>query len=211
MDATPAAWIAEQLEELIATREFEDGSRLDEGQLAARFGVSRTPVREALHMLGAAGLVERRPRRGVFVRNPDPVELVELFELMAELEASCGRFAAARLTEQGLTLIAAANAECAAAADPDAYYAANERFHQRIYEHCGNRALRDAALRLHKRLRPYRRMQLHLRGRMAQSLEEHEAVVAALRAGDATAAATALRVHVAVQGDKFHRLLSQIR
>lgn len=211
MNTRPAERIAAELEELILVRDYANGARLDEARLAERFGVSRTPVREALHLLGAAGLVEHRPRRGAFVRNPSPIELMELFEFMAELEASCGRLAARRLAGDALAEIAAANAACEAAEDVAAYYAANEVFHRLIYEQSGNRALRDAALRLQKRLRPYRRMQLNLRGRMAQSREEHRAVVSALAAGEAERAAAALRVHVAVQGDRFHRLLAEMR
>ena len=211
VDARTADRIAAELEELILMRDYDDGARLDEARLAARFGVSRTPVREALHMLEATGLVEHRPRRGAFVLIPGPVELMELFEYMAELEASCGRLATRRMAEEGLAEIAAANAACEAATVPAEYYPANEVFHRLIYAQCGNRALRDAALRLQKRLGPYRRMQLNLRGRMAQSLAEHRAVLAALKAGEADRVAELLRAHVAVQGERFHRLLSQIR
>src|SRR5690606_32900080 len=148
------------------------------------------------------GLVELRPRRGVFVRAPGPVELMEMFELMAELEAACGRLAASRITEGGLAELAEANVGCEAAVasgDAEAYYAANGRFHHLIYRHSGNAHLEAEAVRWHRRLRGYRRLQLRLRGRMAQSLAEHREVIAGLRAGDAASAAEALRRHVAVQ------------
>lgn len=211
MGTWPADRIAAELEGLTLMRDRGDGARLDEARLAVRFGVSRTPVREALHLLVSAGLVGHRPRRGVFVRSPGPIELMELLEFMPELEAPCGRLAARRLTENGLCELIAANAQCEATTNPADYCSANEVLHQLIYEQSGNRALRDGALRLKKRLRSCRRMQLHLRGRMAQSLEEHRAVIAALGAGDTERAAEAPRNHLAVQGDRFHRLLAQMR
>ena len=94
--------IADELESLILNGSFGDGERLDEVMLAERFAVSRTPLREALQRLALSGLVRQIPRRGVFVRQPGPVELVEMFEVMAELEAACARFAAMRISEDAL-------------------------------------------------------------------------------------------------------------
>lgn len=214
MDARRSDPIADALENEIVTGTLEDGARLDETALAERFGVSRTPIREALQRLASTGLVEQRPRRGVFVAQPGPVELLEMFEVMAELECICARLAAARLTDDDLAALGEADAACARAVtdgDTDLYYLANERFHLRLYAACGNRFLEGEACRLHRRLKPFRRIQLRLRGRMSQSLEEHRAVLTALRAGDAAAASTALHAHVSVQGEKFHRLIAEIR
>ncbi|MFV0475791.1 MAG: GntR family transcriptional regulator [Pikeienuella sp.] len=214
MDARAADNIAEGLEEMIAAGAFAEGARLNEVALAARFGVSRTPVREAFERLAAAGLVERMPHRGVFVRLPGPVELLEMFEVMAELEALCGRLAARRIAPERLEALEAANAACAAAMgadDADGYYRANEGFHHIIYQESGNGFLAEEAARLHRRLRPYRRMQLRLKGRLAQSMAEHREVLAALGAADEDGAAKALRGHVAVQGEKFHHLVALLR
>ena len=213
MEHRRAEVIAEGIEELILSGAFGDGERLDEATLAGRFGVSRTPVREAIQRLSLSGLVELRPRRGAFVRQPGAVELVEMFEVMAELEAVCARLAAAEVTDAALGELSAANADCARAvevSDADAYYRANQRFHEILYAQSGNRFLEGEALRLHRRLRPYRRLQLRLRGRMAQSLAEHEAVLAALGDGDGERAAAAIRDHVAVQGTKFRRLMASL-
>ena len=213
-DATPRAeQIAEAVEELILSGEFGDGARLDEVKLAARFGVSRTPIREAIQRLALSGLVELRPRRGAFAHQPGAIELLEMFEVMAELEAVCARLAAARISDAALAELRAANAECADAVeqgDTDAYYRANERFHHIVYAQSGNRFLETEALRLQRRLRPYRRLQLRLRGRLAQSMAEHEAIVAALTDGAGDAAADAIRAHVAVQGEKFRRLAATL-
>jgi len=92
--------------------------------------------------------------------------------------------------------------------DPDGYYHHNENFHLLIYRASGNGFLADEAARLHKRLRPFRRMQLRVRGRISQSMKEHTLILKALERGDSAAAADALRSHVSVQGERFHDLLS---
>lgn len=214
MDARRSDLIADVLEQEIVTGALDDGARLDETVLAARFGVSRTPIREALHRLASTGFVEQRPRRGVFVAQPGPVELLEMFEVMAEIEGICARLAAERITDTDLAVLTEADRACARAVtegDTDRYYAENESFHLRLYAASGNGFLEREATRLHRRLKPYRRLQLRLRGRMAQSLDEHRVVLAALRAGDGAAASAALRDHVSVQGEKFHRLIAEMR
>lgn len=214
MEIRPTDRIADDLEELIVVGELGDGARLDEISLARKFGVSRTPVREALQRLVSSGLAQQIPRRGVFVQQPGPVELIEMFETMAELEGVCARLAALRISKAGLDDLAEANRRCQDAIvieDTDGYYRENERFHQIIYHQTGNPFLEKQTLALQRRLKPYRRMQLRLRGRMAQSMAEHEAIVAALQAGESDRAATALRSHVAVQGEKVHHLLAGLR
>ena len=193
---------------------FADGQRLDEVQLAEQFNVSRTPLREALQRLTLSGLVEQIPRRGVFVRQPGPVELVEMFEVMAELEAVCARLAANRITDQALAELKQANVNCQRAIDArdtDGYYRENERFHAIVYHQSGNSFLERESKRLHRRLTPFRRLQLRLRGRLRQSMSEHEAIVAALEQGDAVKASDEMRAHVAVQGEKFHLLMSSLK
>lgn len=206
--------IAEELEALILEGAFADGDRLDEVQLAERFAVSRTPLREAFQRLAISGLVEQIPRRGAFVRQPGPVELMEMFEVMAELEAACARLAATRISDAALDDMRDANAKCLRAVearDADGYYTENERFHAILYRQSGNGFLQEECRRLHRRLTPFRRRQLRLRGRLAQSMAEHEAVVAALERGDPIAAADEIRRHVAVQGEKFHHLMAGLK
>ncbi|WP_138467180.1 GntR family transcriptional regulator [Poseidonocella sp. HB161398] len=214
MEPRRADIIAAELEERICDGTFADGERLDEVRLAEQFGVSRTPLREALQKLALSGLVEQLPRRGVFVRQPGPVELMEMFEVMAEMEAVCGRLAAGRISDAALAELDAANAMCRRAVttqDADAYYLENERFHHIIYRESGNAFLAQETGALHRRLKPFRRMQLRLRGRLPQSMGEHEEIVAALRAGDGERAAADLRAHVAVQGEKFRFLMAQLK
>ncbi len=214
MEQRRAENISAQIEELIFDGSFADGDRLDEVRLAAHFGVSRTPLREALQRLALTGLVELIPRRGAFVRQPGPVELLEMFEVMAELEAACGRLAAVRISDAALADLRAANAKCLAAVearDVDVYYTENEAFHRIIYRQSGNAFLEQETAKLHNRLKPFRRQQLRLRGRMAQSMAEHEAIVTALAQGDREGVAQALRDHVAVQGGKFQNLMAALR
>lgn len=214
MEQRRADTIAEELEELIFSGTFADGDRLDEVRLAEQFGVSRTPLREAIQRLALSGLVELIPRRGAFVRQPGPIELMEMFEVMAEIEAVCGRLAAVRISDQALDDLRDANAKCHAAVNaksPDRYYIENERFHRIIYQESGNGFLAQEAYKLHKRLKPFRRQQLRFRGRLSQSMAEHEAIVDALANGAQSAAADALRSHVAVQGEKFHSLMASLK
>lgn len=206
--------VRERIEQMIVTGEFADGERLDEVKLAEQFGVSRTPLREAFQSLAASGLVTLEARRGAFIRHPDFVELVEMFEVMAEIEAMCGFRAARRVTDQQMTDIGLTIEACEAAiaqGDFDEYYRENEKFHHLLYEASGNRFLAREAARLHKRLKPYRRMQLRVNGRMPQSMREHRAIFSALERSDSKAAAAALRLHVAIQGERFNDLMASYR
>ncbi|MBA4790633.1 MAG: GntR family transcriptional regulator [Rhizobiales bacterium] len=211
-EATPR--LREALEEEIVSGQLRPGQRLDEATLAERHAVSRTPIREALIQLAASGLVEIRPRRGAFVTLLGPRALVDSFEFMAELEAVCARFAARRLTEGDRAALEAAHAACAAAVragDAAAYYPANATFHQAIYAAAANRVMAEEARRHQMRLQPYRRLQLRAPRRMEASFAEHEAILAALLAGDGEAAAELLRGHVLIQGERFMSLLRALQ
>ncbi|MFK8250393.1 GntR family transcriptional regulator [Ancylobacter terrae] len=211
-DQTPR--LREALEDDIVAGRLRPGQRLDEAGLVERFRVSRTPIREALIQLAASGLVEMRPRRGAYVTLLGPRELIESFELMAEIEASCARLAAQRMGPADRAAISEAHVACqqaVAAGDDDAYYPANAQFHRAIYTATGNRVLRAEAVRLQTALQPYRRLQLKVPRRMAASLAEHEAILAALLAGDGAGAAERIRAHVLVQGERFMSLLAALQ
>ena len=206
--------IREALENAIVSGRFAPGAKLDPEALAREFDCSRTPIREALQQLEASGLVRVAAKRGTFVSEWTVDELAERFEVMAELEAICARLAARRITEAELAELEAAHEACrreSEAGDIDAYYAENSTFHHCVYRATHNAFLEREASRLHAVLQPYRRMQLQVRNRMARSLAEHDAVMAAIRAGDDQAAAEAMRNHVVIQGDRFHDLLAALR
>ncbi|GEJ58840.1 GntR family transcriptional regulator [Anaeromyxobacter diazotrophicus] len=202
--------LRERIEERIVVGEYPPGARLDEMELASTFGVSRTPIREALIQLASAGFVDTRPRRGSVVAQIPPERLREMFDVMAELEAVCARLAATHSTEPDRAALEAAHRACEEALradDPDAYYRLNERFHLAIYASCHNGFLCEQATQLHRRLRPYRRLQLRVPGRMSSSFEEHAQVVEAILRGDGELAASRLRAHVAIQGNRFADLV----
>ena len=206
--------VHERLENSVVDGRFAPGAKLDLEELAREYACSRTPIREALRQLEASGLVRVVPKRGTFIRAWDAGELAERFEVMAELESMCARLAARRADGADLAAIDAAHAACAARAavgDVEGYYRDNSVFHARVYRASRNAFLESEARRLHAMLQPYRRMQLRVRDRMDQSLAEHEAVVAALRAGDAAEAARVMGEHVRVQGERFHDLVAALR
>jgi len=206
--------LREKIEEEIATGALAPGTRLDESQLAERFGVSRTPIREALIQLASIGIIELRPRRGAIVPDLGLKQLLEMFEVMAELEAMCARLAARRMSETEHRELVRAHEACEAAhsrEDPDGYYYQNVIFHHVIYAGSHNAFLAERASALYKRLGPYRRLQLRVRGRIATSSVEHGKVVSAILAGDPVMAAECLRDHVLVQGEKFNDLVALLR
>ncbi|WP_029004691.1 GntR family transcriptional regulator [Azorhizobium doebereinerae] len=211
-EATPR--LREALEDDIVAGRLKPGQRLDEVGLAERFDVSRTPIREALIQLAASGMVEIRPRRGAFVALLGPRELIESFELMAEIEAACGRLAARRMTADDRAAMQAAHADCAravAAGDRETYYAENARFHGAIYAATGNRILAAEAVRHQRLLQPYRRLQLRVARRMDASFAEHQGILEALLEGQGDLAAERLRAHVLVQGERFLNLISALQ
>ncbi|MDR7127353.1 GntR family transcriptional regulator [Pseudotabrizicola sp. 4114] len=203
--------LRDTIEEAILSGVYVPGGRLEEKVLAEQYGVSRTPVREALRQLQEAGLVDIRERRGAVVCDNSPVDLVNMFEVMAGLEMLAVRLAVRRMTAADRESIQAAHEACRIARDvgADAYYYENEAFHRSIYHASGNPFLEQQASALHRRLQPYRRLQLRSLNRVGQSFEEHEAILNALLAGDAEAAESAIWNHVAIQADKFHNLFLQ--
>ncbi|WP_372658146.1 GntR family transcriptional regulator [Hydrogenophaga sp.] len=203
--------VREQLEDDIVNGRLAPGVQVDVEQLVARFAVSRTPVREALQQLEASGLVEVLPKRGTYVAKVGIAELIQMFEVMAELEAMCARLAARRADPGVMAEIETALHQCeqeATSSDVNQYYYANEQFHQIIYQACGNPFLVQQTTALKNRLKPYRRLQLQMRNRIHQSLSEHQAIVQAIRQGDSEAAATTARDHVLIQGQRFTDLMS---
>ncbi len=206
--------IRRALENAILDGEYLPGARLDPDALAQRFSCSRTPIRDVLQQLEASGLVCVRPKRGTFVTQWSFEELAERFEVMAEIEATCASLAARRITAPELADMTAAHEACNAAAqadDVDAYYQRNTVFHRCIYRATHNHFLLQEASRLHMMLQPYRRIQLRSRNRLASSLAEHEAILAAIRSGDPDAARETVRAHIIVQGDRFHDLVAAVR
>jgi len=191
--------IAATLEEEIVTGRLNAGSRLDEASLTKRFGVSRTPVREALHTLVSRSLAERIPFRGVIVVDTTPERVEQMFEAMGEMEALCGRLASERMKmrertqlEEYVSRLGAISAQ----GDAEGYEIANAQFHELIYAGAHNKDLEEVSTALRLKLAPFRKSQLRSTERMHRSNEEHEVIVAAILDRDPEGAARALRRHL---------------
>lgn len=213
MNSRRSESLRELIEERIATGVYAPGTRLDETELGREFGVSRTPIREALIQLASGGLIDMRPRRGAVVAEIGPQRLLEMFEVMAELEAMCARLAARRITPAEQEALLEAHRACEEARDrndPDDYYRRNERFHFTIFAASHNTFLLEQTAALHRRLRPYRRLQLRVRDRLRTSYAEHGSVVDLIIAGNGEGAAEQLRQHVMVQGERFADLIASL-
>ena len=190
----------------ILSGEFAPGTHLDEQILARRFGVSRTPVRDALRLLNGTGLIDLRPRFGAAVRTITPDELDMLFIAMGEIEATCARLSTLSMNpaERGqLRILHEHMGGIAELGDHDGYVVANEEFHGLLYAGAHNSVVDEIARNLRRRLTPYRRIQFRAPGRLARSHAEHGLVVRAVLARDAAAANSAMLVHMSVVEDAF--------
>jgi DNA-binding GntR family transcriptional regulator len=185
----------------IVTGFLRPGEKLDEASLAARFEVSRTPVREALGRLSAMGLVERRPNRGATVAVVTQEHLASMFESMAELEAICARFSAERMTageRRTLEIEHQASARLVQMAAEEDYEYFNTEFHTRLYRGAHSKHIYELTVMTRSRLAPFRRAQFMLPGRLAKSWQEHDVIVTAIMRGDSAAAGKAAKDHVSI-------------
>lgn len=210
MNLTLADRLAADIGQAVVDGVFVPGSRLDETKLAERFEVSRTPVREALRQLAASGLIEMRPRRGAVVTAVTSEQLGDLFVAMAEIEATCARLSALSMNpieRKRLGALHLAMEKLAKRGAEQDYANANREFHLAIYGGAHNKTLFDFASSMRRRLDPFRRAQFRAPDRLKRSHAEHEAVVQAIMAGDATAAHSRMHDHVLQVEDAFENLL----
>ncbi|MBI5320386.1 GntR family transcriptional regulator [Bradyrhizobium sp.] len=188
-----------QLADEIVRGQLAPGAPLDETDIARRFSVSRTPVREALRQLAASGLIEARAHRGAVVARPTLERLNGMFEAMAELEALCAGLAAERMTPTERARLEAIHEELRVlshAGNPELFHEVNERFHNAIYAGSQNGYIAEMTLATRVRVQPFRRAQFRNLGRLAKSHAEHDRVVVAILRGDRTGAAAAMRAHI---------------
>src|SRR5262245_50638132 len=198
---TLAETIRQKLADEILQGMHPPGTRLDEIRLAKRFKLSRTPVREALRQLTATGLVEMRPRRGVIVSLPSDSALAEMFEVMGELEASCARLSALRMSPAErirLELVHKRSREAVRNGDRDSYRKINFEFHDAIYRGAHNAYLTATTANMRQRIAAFRRAQFTIPDRLAKSFQEHDAIVTAVLRADAETASELMRAHVSV-------------
>jgi DNA-binding GntR family transcriptional regulator len=195
-----------QLADEIVRGVLAPGSALDETDIARRFNVSRTPVREALRQLAASGLIDARAHRGAVVARPSVERLTGMFEAMAELEALCASLAAERMTpveRQRLETVHEELRVLSYAGNPDRFHEVNERFHNTIYAGSQNAYIAEMTLATRVRVQPFRRAQFRNLGRLAKSHAEHDRVVVAIMRGDRTGAAAAMRAHIELVRDEY--------
>jgi DNA-binding GntR family transcriptional regulator len=201
--------VAAQLRERIFSGELTPGMFLDEIQLAEQMNISRTPLREALKVLTAEGLVRHEPRRGSFVYEVTEQDLDEIFPVIALLEGRCAFEAAQRATDGDLAALEDLHEKLARHAKAkriNEYYATNFTIHEAIIALAGNRWLAGVINDLRKIVKLARLQQLHAPGRLEQSLSEHLAVFAALKARDPEGAEAAMRTHLTRQRGALREL-----
>lgn len=201
---TRADQIRESLADEIARGMLSPGVALDEVGLAQRFGVSRTPIREAIRQLEAIGFADARPRRGAVVATITKERLHEMFAVMSELEAVCAKLSAIQMKEEQKEALRNVHEEARRAAevgDTDSYALLNTRFHETIYYGTNNSFMMELAESVRTRVAPYRRAQFWNTGRVTLSVAEHDAVVQAILRGDGDAAYQAMHKHVDTVSD----------
>lgn len=205
--------IAELLGEEIAAGTLPPGSRLNENLLSERFKISRTPAREVLLQLSAAGLVRFVPRQGALVLALSPREVVSMIEILVALEGEAVSLATRRMESSEREEIArnyAAAAQAVERMSVQEYSEANSRFHQAIYTGCRNKLLTAEIKRFRLRLAPYLRHSFVQQGRLRSSHAEHQAIVASIAACDERAAEVAMRRHILNGGNLFADMLAKL-
>ena len=194
--------VADQLRERIFRNELRPGEWLDELKLASEMTISRTPMREAIKVLAAEGLVEMRPRRGAYVAESSPDDLRDIYHLLsllesdaaAELAASDDGAALRELEDLHEQLRRSASSIPVAANE---FFRINEAFHLRLLQLAGNRWRTQVVQDLRKLMKLHRHHSLLKRGRISASFDEHEALMSTLRAGQADGARRAMQAHFA--------------
>ena len=191
--------VAERLRARIFAHELQPGSWIDEQALALEYGISRTPLREALKVLAAEGLVVLKPRRGCYVTELSEQDIDEVFPVMALLEGRVAEEAARRITSADFARLEAIHADLerhAVANNADRFFEANQRFHTALQDIAGNRYLAQLIDDARKVIKLTRRDSLRLEGRLKQSLAEHREILEALRDRDTDRARQHMHDHL---------------
>ena len=205
-----ALTIRDRIEEDMINGRYAPGEMLDELVLAERYGVSRTPIREAIQLLEVQGLAYRVPREGAFVAKLSSKDLLALLELLAYQEGLCAMLAARRIEPEALASLKELVGRCDTAAqqgDVELYARENVAFHEVLYASCRNEYLTRDVTTLRKRSQLYRRNNFHQAGRMTESAADHPRILEAIEKQDEWAAFRAAVDHIAVAGRSFAEFL----
>ena len=188
--------VAELLRERIFSRELAPGSWIDELKLAEEYGISRTPLREALKVLATEGLVTMKVRRGAYVTEVSERDLTDVYHLLALLESDAAGVVAIQASESQLHELQDLHRELEkATGNRERFFEINEAFHTRLLEIANNRWRDQMVADLRKVMKLNRHNSLLKSGRIEESLAEHRAIMAALSARDAEATALRMREH----------------
>jgi DNA-binding GntR family transcriptional regulator len=192
--------VAELLRQRIFSRELEPGSWIDELKIAEAYGISRTPLREALKVLAAEGLVTMKVRRGAYVTEVSERDLADVYHLLGLLEADAAGVVATAATDSQIEELQTLHNELEAAARPglesrERFFEINERFHMRLLEIANNRWRDQMVADLRKVMKLNRHNSLLKSGRIEESLHEHRALMAAIAGRDAALAMQRMQEH----------------
>ncbi|MGE3707797.1 MAG: GntR family transcriptional regulator [Vicinamibacterales bacterium] len=188
--------VAERLRQRIFARELEPGSWIDEQTLAAEFGISRTPLREALKVLAVEGLVTMKVRRGAYVTEMSAEDVTQIYHLLGLLESDAAGEVARRATDEERRELRELHDRLEKQVrHRDAFFATNEAFHMKLLEVAGNRWRTQMVIDLRKVMKLNRHHSLFKQGRLAESLAEHRRLMAAIESRDARAATRLMRTH----------------
>ena len=196
--SSPALYqqVAERLRQQIFARDLEPGSWIDEMKLCAEYGISRTPMREALKVLAVEGLVTMKLRRGAYVTEMSRDDVAQVYHLLALLESDAAGVVARQASDaQRATLRELHERLEKQVRQRDAFFATNERFHLALLEIAGNRWRTQIAVDLRKVMKLNRHHSLFKQGRLADSLAEHRALMTAIEARNARTATRLMRAH----------------
>ena len=190
--------VAEQLRQRIFRRELEPGSWIDELKIAEDFGISRTPLREALKVLAAEGLVTMKVRRGAYVTEMSEKDLRDVYHLLSLLESDAAGVVAERATPEQQQTLRDLHAELeSAAGNREAFFSVNERFHMALLDMADNRWRSQMVADLRKVMKLNRHNSLFKQGRIEDSLSEHRAILDAMLSRDAEGTRRAMQAHFA--------------
>lgn len=206
--------VAQQLREMIFSGALAPGAWVDELSVCEQLSISRTPLREALKVLKAEGLIRHEPRQGSFVYEVTEQDLDDIFPVIALLEGRCAFEAASQASEADIEQLQVLHdrlQDHAKAGRIGDYYATNLLIHEAIIHLAGNRWLAHLIADLRKILKLARLQQLRAPGRLEKSLQEHMAIFAAIRARDCVSAEIAMRTHLDRQRDALRNLQSKVK
>jgi DNA-binding GntR family transcriptional regulator len=201
--------IANNLREMIMSGELREGDKIKENEFCELMDISKTPLREALRVLSAEGLIRLIPNRGSYVTTPTFKEIKEMFDVMSVLEGVCARTAAEKMSNidyEKLKKIHLQLEENFRLKDQKRYIRINNKYHSFVQELAGNKTLNQIVNGLRQKILLYRYKSLNLSGRFEQSIQEHRDLLEAFRKRDAEKAELLMKSHMKKQSEALEKL-----